>query len=246
MAEPSINVMPDLQPVLREFTKAVLRDMPTDVIAYSKDYFVEKAAALRMESYTLPPSESPVFKQLSGDLQEQVEAVFKRYDVDMDGGLTVDEINSMLQDLGGLFGFSSEVNGETLMALLDVDGDRHVSWQVHAEHPAARLVDASLPGVSHARSHHLRPVSTFLRSGLTHAQSGWQSCRNRGAMMRHWCLGGRGALAPALACARFRVSPCACHVPMRGRCAPFLLPANWMVVGGALSARRRRGGNCGV
>ena len=132
-----IRVMPDLQPVLREFTKAVLRDMPTDVLAYSKEYFVEKAAELRMESYQLPPSTSKPFQELSGELQQQIENVFKRYDIDMDGTITIEELKTMMEDLGGLFGFSGDVDASTIMALLDADGDKTISWQVPRPPPAA-------------------------------------------------------------------------------------------------------------
>ena len=38
----------ELQVVLREFTKTVLRERPSDVLEFSRDYFVEKAAQYRM------------------------------------------------------------------------------------------------------------------------------------------------------------------------------------------------------
>uniref|UniRef100_A0A7S2G8B0 EF-hand domain-containing protein n=2 Tax=Haptolina brevifila TaxID=156173 RepID=A0A7S2G8B0_9EUKA len=136
-----INVMPDLQPVLREFTKAVLRDMPSDVLSYSKEWFVEKAASLRMESYQLPPSTSKPFNELSGELQGQIEDVFKRYDVDMDGSITIEELKVMMDDLGGLFGFSGDVDASTLMALLDSDGDKTISWQEWSHACAVWLSD---------------------------------------------------------------------------------------------------------
>ena len=70
-----INVPADLQVILRDFTKSVLRDMPTDadLLVYSKDYFVEKAHQVRMESYKLPPSTSKPFNELSAVLQQQIE-----------------------------------------------------------------------------------------------------------------------------------------------------------------------------
>ena len=37
-----------LQPILRDFTKAVLRDRPDDVLEYSKAYFVSKWEEQRM------------------------------------------------------------------------------------------------------------------------------------------------------------------------------------------------------
>jgi hypothetical protein len=138
MSEAQIHVPADLQHVLRDFTKAVLRDMPHDVLAYSKDYFVEKAAEQRMDAYSLPPSKSKAFGELSGEMQMQVENVFKRYDEDMDGSLTIDELKTMMDDLGGLFGFSAEVDSSTLMSLLDADGNQVIDWQVCAAHSRAR------------------------------------------------------------------------------------------------------------
>eukprot|EP00966_Prymnesium_polylepis_P159249 3680477-Prymnesium_polylepis.2 len=43
-----IQVPLELQVVLREFTKSVLRERPGDVLEFSRDYFVEKAAQYRM------------------------------------------------------------------------------------------------------------------------------------------------------------------------------------------------------
>ena len=103
MAAAEIKVPGELQQVLREFTKAVLRDMPEDVLAYSKDYFVEKAAAKRMESYSLPASTSKPFGELSPVLQQQIEDVFKRYDIDCDMSISIDELRTLMSDLGGAY-----------------------------------------------------------------------------------------------------------------------------------------------
>ena len=134
----AIHVPADLQRVLRDFTKAVLRDMPADGLAYSKDYFVERAAEQRMDAYSLPPSNSKPFAELNGEMQMQVENVFKRYDEDMDGSLTIDELKTMMGDLGGLFGFSAEVDASTLLSLLDADGNSVIDWQVHSASPPQR------------------------------------------------------------------------------------------------------------
>ena len=82
-----------------------------------------------METYQLPPSSSKPFAELPAHMQVDVENVFKRYDVDQDGALTLDELQTMMQDLGGLFGFEGEVDSSTLMALLDANGDGGISWQ---------------------------------------------------------------------------------------------------------------------
>ena len=95
MGSTEINVPTDLQVVLREFTKSVLRDMPTDMLAYSKDYFVERAHEKRMESYQLPGSTSKPFNELSAVLQQQIEDVFKRYDLNCDLSISIDELREL-------------------------------------------------------------------------------------------------------------------------------------------------------
>ena len=53
-----IHLLPELQPVLLQWSKAVLRDRPEDVLTYSRDYFAEQATQRRMAGYVLPASES--------------------------------------------------------------------------------------------------------------------------------------------------------------------------------------------
>ena len=116
----AIHVPADLQRVLRDFTKAVLRDMPADVLAYSKDYFVERAAEQRMDAYSLPPSNSKPCAELNGEMQMQVENVFKRYDEDMDGKVQHREFTKFMKDL------ASEITDQqvaTLITHLDRNGN---------------------------------------------------------------------------------------------------------------------------
>ena len=44
--------------------------------------------------------------------------------------ITIDELKTLMADLGGLFGFTEEVDAGTLMTLLDSDGNSEISWQV--------------------------------------------------------------------------------------------------------------------
>jgi len=132
----------ELQVVLREFTKTVLRTCPEDVLAFSREYFVEKAAQYRMSTYVLPPSDSKTYEELPSDIKEQIQAVFKRYDGDCDMSITVAELKLLMQDLGGLFGFANhEIDASTLMALLDSDGNSEVSWQEWSHACAVWLQD---------------------------------------------------------------------------------------------------------
>ena len=52
-----VRIPPDLQPVLREYTKAVLRDKPDDVIRYSCEYFGEKWETIRLGAAHIRRSE---------------------------------------------------------------------------------------------------------------------------------------------------------------------------------------------
>jgi hypothetical protein len=174
-----INVPADLQVCLRDFTKAVLRDMPDDVLAYSKDYFVEKAQQIRMESYKLPASTSKPFNELSAVLQQQIEDVFKRYDSDCDMSISLEELRTLMDDLGGLFGFSEEVDASTLMALLDADGNQEISWQVRAlacsgphRHSPGSPPRAQQRSLLRSRiSHHA--LATFALQEWSHACAVW-------------------------------------------------------------------------
>lgn len=52
------------------------------------------------------------------------------FDVDGDGSITIDELRTMLRDVGGVFGFAEE-DAESLHALLDRDESAGISWEVH-------------------------------------------------------------------------------------------------------------------
>ena len=169
---------PALQTCLREYTKAVLRDKAdsANLLQYSKDYFCMKAQEIRMDSYKLPPSTSKPFNELNPDLQGQIGDVFKRYDLDCDQSLTIDELRILMGDLGGLFGFSEEVDAKTLMALLDADGNQEISWQVGVARPPARARRAPAPASRNSHGPSRLPALRG-RSGRTRARCGWRTCR---------------------------------------------------------------------
>ena len=146
-----IRVPEELQPILRDFTKAVLRDRPDDVLEYSKAYFVSKweeqrmgarapanaaprppiaraqllpprrlltlatahAASLsllvftRAASYILEPSESEQYNSLPEPLKLATATTFKRFDIDCDGQLTIDELHMMVTETANAFGLDA-------------------------------------------------------------------------------------------------------------------------------------------
>ncbi|KAL3909956.1 MAG: hypothetical protein SGPRY_009236 [Prymnesium sp.] len=70
-----ISVPLELQLVLREFTKSVLREKPADILLFSRDYFLEKCTRSRMGAQR---HFSSTFNELPQTLKKQIEAVFKR------------------------------------------------------------------------------------------------------------------------------------------------------------------------
>ncbi len=84
------------------------------------------------------PRFSQPFLELPPNAQSQIEDVFKRYDYDCDQSITINELRTLMEDLGGLFGFSESVDATTLMALLDADGNQEISWQVSKERARGR------------------------------------------------------------------------------------------------------------
>ena len=74
-------------------------------------------------------------------LGQLINPFFKRYDIDCDMSITINELRTLMGDLGGLFGFSEEVDAATLMALLDADGNEEISWQEWSHACAVWLAD---------------------------------------------------------------------------------------------------------
>uniref|UniRef100_A0A7S4EUS6 EF-hand domain-containing protein n=1 Tax=Chrysotila carterae TaxID=13221 RepID=A0A7S4EUS6_CHRCT len=104
-----IVVSPELQQVLREYTKAVMRDRPEDVLSYSRDWFIEKTHEQRIGEYELPESNSDKYNALSGELKRKIAVSFKRYDVNCDRAINSLELRQLLRGAGKLFGFENEV-----------------------------------------------------------------------------------------------------------------------------------------
>ena len=64
-----------------------------------------------------------------------------RYDLDCDQAITIEELRILMNDLGGLFGFTSDVDASSLMALLDADNNSEISWQEWSHACAVWLAD---------------------------------------------------------------------------------------------------------
>lgn len=103
-----------------------------------------EAHALKMETATAAGAASAAsqpFSELSPQAQQQIEDVFKRYDADGDESIQLDELRTMMGELGGLFGFSEQVDASKLMSLLDADGGGDISWEEYSHACAVWLTE---------------------------------------------------------------------------------------------------------
>lgn len=101
-----------------------------DVLEYSKAYFVSKWEEQRMASYILEPSESEQYNSMPEPLKLATATTFKRFDIDCDGQLTIDELHMMVTETANAFGLDADVADTVeLMNQLDTDQNETISWQ---------------------------------------------------------------------------------------------------------------------
>ena len=62
---------------------------------------------MRAASYVLEPSTSTVFAALAEPLKLATETTFKRFDIDCDGQLTIDELHQMVTETASAFGLGA-------------------------------------------------------------------------------------------------------------------------------------------
>ena len=103
----------------------------------------EEIERLRASGVVLPPSTSRVFQKMTPINQLQIEKVFRQFDADADGAISLGELDRMISSLGGLFGFGKDADASILLSLLDADGDQLISWQEWSHACAIWLEDMS-------------------------------------------------------------------------------------------------------
>ena len=116
-----IAVSPDLPGALKEYTKAVIRANPDDVLAFSAEYFRQKAGI-----------EAAPSNNLSDDDMAAMREKFAKYDKDGNGKIDALELGAFIRE-----DLEYEINDEELdkvLAALDKDGsgqlefDEVVAW----------------------------------------------------------------------------------------------------------------------
>ena len=110
-----IAVSPDLPGVLKEYTKAVIRENPNDVLAFSAEYFRKQGGIEEQKSNNLAPEE-----------EERMRELFKKYDKNNDNTMDVSELGAFIRD--DLEFELSEEELEKVMVALDKDGSGALSF----------------------------------------------------------------------------------------------------------------------
>lgn len=94
----------DLQQVLKDYTKAVMAERPTNVAEWSAEYFAVRAresARQGSPSAALLRSAPPQFRRLPVEVQDRVCDVFLAYDRDKSGFINKQEFWTMLKEVRG-------------------------------------------------------------------------------------------------------------------------------------------------
>ncbi|KAG5510596.1 hypothetical protein JKF63_06893 [Porcisia hertigi] len=130
-----INVPPELGTIMKQYTKAVIRDQPTDLYKYSANFFAilsGYAAPFDGEGQltengvsedvtrSIEPAMSDLQRVPNAESQDPVDAVLRRYDRTGTGYMDPRELSELLEDLRTDLGLDDENLGsaEDILALL--------------------------------------------------------------------------------------------------------------------------------
>ncbi|RNF06754.1 cAMP-dependent protein kinase dimerization/docking domain [Trypanosoma conorhini] len=138
-----VNVPPELGTIMKQYTKAVLRDRPQDLYKYSANFFAAlcgQAAPFDKDGHFVEAREQEAMEHFADAELEHVEAanptpsadyesneavreVFNRYDAHGDGRLAAEKLPALLADLQRAVGLneSEAVDEEELLELLETD-----------------------------------------------------------------------------------------------------------------------------
>lgn len=134
-----IPIHSDLQQILKDFTKAVMNGHPSDVIAFSADYFKTRAMQGRQAralggdkqgGSALALKAGRAYRGLPVDMQERIEQIFLAFDADESGFINRSEFYEMLKQVGAFFKFEcTQAEADEVLKMIDTNNDRQLSWQ---------------------------------------------------------------------------------------------------------------------
>ncbi|ORC84347.1 cAMP-dependent protein kinase dimerization/docking domain [Trypanosoma theileri] len=138
-----INVPPELGTIMKQYTKAVLRDRPEDLYKYSANFFAalcgQSAPFDKDGQYVESRGYEPMEHFAAADLNkaEAVETtpsadnetrdvirdIFSEYDVNGDGRLSRETVPALLEELQRALGLSGSdtIGADELLSILDTD-----------------------------------------------------------------------------------------------------------------------------
>ncbi|KEG12009.1 cAMP-dependent protein kinase dimerization/docking domain [Trypanosoma grayi] len=138
-----VNVPPELGTIMKQYTKAVLRDRPEDLYKYSANFFAAlcgQAAPFDKDGQFVESREYEQMEEFVGTELNKAEAIepppsdenegrdvirdiFNEYDVNGDGRLARETVPALLEDLQRALGLneSETIGAEELLSILDAD-----------------------------------------------------------------------------------------------------------------------------
>ncbi|ESL10182.1 hypothetical protein TRSC58_02089 [Trypanosoma rangeli SC58] len=137
-----VNVPPELGTIMKQYTKAVLRDRPQDLYKYSANFFAAlcgQAAPFDKDGQFVESREQEAMEQFAGAEVDRAEAVnsifsvgyeetdavrevFNHYDVNGNGRLATEKLPALLADLQRAVGLNeSETMGKDILDALETD-----------------------------------------------------------------------------------------------------------------------------
>jgi hypothetical protein len=149
-AAEQINIPPELGTILKQYTKAVMRDRPQELYKFSANFFANLCGQVApfdeqgqllsqqqnrgattgsngdMVTDVIPDAGN--FESLNtGDdvTQERITQIFKKYDTNQNGRLERDEVPALIEDLRRALGLADDegFSSDELLSMLDSDDD---------------------------------------------------------------------------------------------------------------------------
>jgi Ca2+-binding EF-hand superfamily protein len=145
-----ISIPPELGTVLKQYTKAVIRDRPSELYKFSANFFAHlcgQAAPFDEHGQLLSQqqnrgattgSNGQMVTDVIADAgnfesvntaddvtQERISQIFKKYDTNQNGRLERDEVPALIDDLRAALGLADNegFSSEELLSMLDSDED---------------------------------------------------------------------------------------------------------------------------
>lgn len=149
-----VNVPPELGTIMKQYTKAVLRDKPQDVYKYSANFFAllsgrpapfDQEGQLAEDALSVPNDTAINSQQFSSEKEnvlvendieavseyEAIGAIFSKYDSSGDGFLQVEDLHPLLMEIKDVLGLNED----------DLPSIEEVVELLHAENDAIDLVE---------------------------------------------------------------------------------------------------------